>query len=270
MPTTVKVSDLSQSTALAGADSLPFLDVSDTTQSPSGSVDRIIISDFFGATTRVPVGFYQGLGTITVSTPASDSTATWNDGAVTFTHIKANVTDTASAAASKLLDLQVASASMFAVTKAGAVSFASDLAIATNKFNVTASSGNTSVAGTLGVTGIASFSEIAKFGAPSTTTAASAGDTVHAVGMGPRVVSPSGLTTISIGTVTQVATDSILNLGSNSSSANSGVGVRIGARTSFPTAESENSGVCYVNVTAGRLCFHSGATRYYITPDGTF
>jgi hypothetical protein len=157
MATTVAVSNLTASTALASGDSIPFLDVSDTTQSLGGSVDRILVSNFFGATTRVPVGFYQGLGTVTVSTPALDSTATWNDGAVTFTHIKANITDTASAAASKLIDLQVGGTSKFAVTKAGAVSFPSDFAVNTSMFTVTGSNGNTAVAGTLAATGASTF-----------------------------------------------------------------------------------------------------------------
>ncbi len=46
---------------------------------------------------------------------------TWNAGGTTFTAIKMNVTDTASAAASLLMDLQVGGVSMFNVTKAGTV-----------------------------------------------------------------------------------------------------------------------------------------------------
>lgn len=60
-----------------------------------------------------------GLGTITVDTPALDITGTWNAVAVAFTGIKANFTDTASAAASLLLDLQVGGVSKFKVDKAG-------------------------------------------------------------------------------------------------------------------------------------------------------
>jgi hypothetical protein len=51
---------------------------------------------------------------------------TWNAGATTFTAIKMNVTDTASAAASLLMDLQVGGASRFRVTKAGEAVFASN------------------------------------------------------------------------------------------------------------------------------------------------
>jgi len=49
---------------------------------------------------------------------------TWNNGAVAFTAIGMNVTDTASDAASLLMDLQVGGASKFSVNKAGKVSTA--------------------------------------------------------------------------------------------------------------------------------------------------
>jgi hypothetical protein len=48
-----------------------------------------------------------------------DMADTWNAGGTTFTAIKMNVTDTASATGSLLMDLQVGSASMFAVEKSG-------------------------------------------------------------------------------------------------------------------------------------------------------
>ena len=49
-----------------------------------------------------------------------DLADTWNDGATTFTAIKMNVADTASAAASLLMDLQVGGVSQVQVTKDGA------------------------------------------------------------------------------------------------------------------------------------------------------
>lgn len=49
-----------------------------------------------------------------------DMADTWNAGGTTFTAIKMNVTDTASAAASLLMDLQVGGTSKFKVTKGGA------------------------------------------------------------------------------------------------------------------------------------------------------
>jgi hypothetical protein len=51
--------------------------------------------------------------------PISNLTTTWNNVSTTFTGIKLNVTDTASAAGSLLMDLQVGGASRFNVTKAG-------------------------------------------------------------------------------------------------------------------------------------------------------
>lgn len=50
-----------------------------------------------------------------------DMADTWNDAGTTYTGIKLNVTDTASAAASLLMDLQVGGVSKFSVSKAGGV-----------------------------------------------------------------------------------------------------------------------------------------------------
>ena len=59
--------------------------------------------------------------TVTTSKPVLDLSQTWNAGAVTFTGLKFNATDTASAAGSLLLDLQVGGASRFYVRKDGVV-----------------------------------------------------------------------------------------------------------------------------------------------------
>ena len=59
--------------------------------------------------------------TVTASAPVLDLSQTWNASGVTFTGIKFNVTDTASAAASLLMDLQVGGVSKFKVEKNGAV-----------------------------------------------------------------------------------------------------------------------------------------------------
>lgn len=58
-------------------------------------------------------------GTVTTSNPLLDMTQTWNDAGVTFTSLKLNVTDTASASASLLLDLQVGGDNRFKVDKTG-------------------------------------------------------------------------------------------------------------------------------------------------------
>ena len=60
-----------------------------------------------------------GGGTITASDPIIDMAQTWNNGAVTFTALKVNVTNTASASASLLMDLQVGGSSRFSVGRTG-------------------------------------------------------------------------------------------------------------------------------------------------------
>lgn len=67
--------------------------------------------------------------TATADVQALNISETWNAAAVAFTLIKANVTDTASAAGSLLLDLQVGGASKFKVDKAGAATLASQMAV---------------------------------------------------------------------------------------------------------------------------------------------
>ena len=63
-------------------------------------------------------------GTQTTSTPVLNLAQTWNAGAVTFTGAKLNITDTASAAGSLLLDLQVGGVSKFNADKAGVLTLA--------------------------------------------------------------------------------------------------------------------------------------------------
>jgi hypothetical protein len=59
-------------------------------------------------------------GTITTATRAAlEVTSTWNSGAVTFTGVSVNVTDTASSITSNLINLQVGGTSRFAVRKTG-------------------------------------------------------------------------------------------------------------------------------------------------------
>lgn len=60
-------------------------------------------------------------GTITTNLPIRDDSATWNNSGTTFTGWKLNVTDTASASGSLLMDLQVAGSSVYNVRKNGNV-----------------------------------------------------------------------------------------------------------------------------------------------------
>lgn len=59
------------------------------------------------------------LGTITTDVQNLSATATWNAAGVTFTALKLNITDTASAAASKFLEFLVGADSKFLVDKSG-------------------------------------------------------------------------------------------------------------------------------------------------------
>jgi hypothetical protein len=59
--------------------------------------------------------------TVTTDAPVLDLSQTWNDAAVTFTGLKLNVTDTASAGASNLLDLRVGGTSRVIVSKSGSL-----------------------------------------------------------------------------------------------------------------------------------------------------
>jgi hypothetical protein len=63
--------------------------------------------------------------------PISNLTTTWNNVSTTFTGIKLNVTDTASAAGSLLIDLQVGGTSRFSLGKGGAATFAGNAAAST-------------------------------------------------------------------------------------------------------------------------------------------
>lgn len=92
-------------------DVLALVDVHDATQAAQGSLIKITVAQLY-RTETTPV---------TVSTPLPDIAQAWNAAGVTFTAVKLNVTDTASAAASLLLDLQVGGVSKFSVRKDGTV-----------------------------------------------------------------------------------------------------------------------------------------------------
>lgn len=69
----------------------------------------------------VPGPFTVTAGTATANTPALNVTQTWNNAAVTFTGWQFNVTDTASNAASLLMDLQVGGSSRASINKNGTI-----------------------------------------------------------------------------------------------------------------------------------------------------
>jgi hypothetical protein len=103
-----KISDLTTASALAAADVAPFVQ--------GGANVKATVQQIITAATGATGTNGE---TVTTSKPRLDLTQTWNNVATTFTGIKLNVTDTASAAASLLMDLQVGGASRISVTKAG-------------------------------------------------------------------------------------------------------------------------------------------------------
>lgn len=102
-------------------------------------------------------------GTITADAEAYYSEATWNNAGVTFTHVKSNVTDTASNAASLLVDRQVGGASKWKLDKTGATTQAGALTVSAGGITVT---GNSTITGTLGgITGLTVAGNITLSGA---------------------------------------------------------------------------------------------------------
>jgi hypothetical protein len=77
----------------------------------------------FGALTEVArfasTGATISGGTVTASAPVLDLSQTWNGTGVTFTGLKLNATNTASATASALVDFQIGGTSYFKVTRGG-------------------------------------------------------------------------------------------------------------------------------------------------------
>ena len=85
------------------------------TASP-GLTGPVTITEAVGSSGLTITGATQ-----TSSFPALSITQTWNAAGTTFTGIKANITSTASAAASLLMDLQVGGVSKFSVSKASVI-----------------------------------------------------------------------------------------------------------------------------------------------------
>ena len=96
-------------------------------------------------------------GTKTADAPVLNMSQTWNNAAVTFTGLKFNATDTASAVASLLLDIGTGGGtyvSRFSVTKAGALTFAGNLQVANNGVYIEGTAvGTVRVPGTAGYYG---------------------------------------------------------------------------------------------------------------------
>jgi hypothetical protein len=107
--------ELTAGTVFHSDDVLVFVDVHDTTQSAQGTTKKILSTSLWANAQPITLAG----GTVTVSTPVFQGTQTWNAGGVTFTAIDLNVTSTASAAGSLLINLRVGGTSQFKVDKLG-------------------------------------------------------------------------------------------------------------------------------------------------------
>ena len=105
-----KISELDAAAALTGTEVAPLVQ--------SGGNVKATIQQI---TTAVTGATGTNGETVTTSKPRLDLTQTWNAGGTTFTGLKFNATDTASAAASNLMVLQTNGANRFAVTPSGSI-----------------------------------------------------------------------------------------------------------------------------------------------------
>lgn len=114
---------INEITALAATDAFPVLADPGGTPNP-GMARMSAVTAFLATATIAP------LAPLTASAPMTLA-QTWNNAGVTFTGLKVNVTDTASAAASLLMSLQVGGASRLSVSKNGQITVPNDVRIGT-------------------------------------------------------------------------------------------------------------------------------------------
>ena len=151
-----------------------------------------------------------------VSNPGIKVNQTWNNSSVTFTGIYENITDTASASGSKLIDLQVGGISKFSVTKTGDLS-ANNLSV--SGFSVSnISVGNGSFSGNVLVSGNITGGNLITSGVVSATGNITGGNLVTAGNVSAGNVSATLLT----GTLTTNAQPNITSVGTLTSLAVTG------------------------------------------------
>lgn len=104
--------------APASGDLVAIVDVSDTTQAPTGTTKKITVATLFTSIAVTTSATIAG-GTVVASSPALSVTQTWNNAGVAFAGVRVNITNTSSDAASRLLDLQVGGVSVAYATVDG-------------------------------------------------------------------------------------------------------------------------------------------------------
>lgn len=139
-----KISALTSAGSVDPADLLVAVDVSDTSMAATGTNKKA---------TRELLQTYAA-GTLTTDKKVADYSATWNAAGVTFTGLKLNITDTASASGSLLADLQVDGTSKFKVAKDGAVTSTASVTASTLVSNVSTGTSPLTVSSTTAVTNL--------------------------------------------------------------------------------------------------------------------
>lgn len=139
-----KISALTSAGSVDPADLLVAVDVSDTSMAATGTNKKA---------TRELLQTYAA-GTLTTDKKVADYSATWNAAGVTFTGLKLNITDTASASGSLLADLQVGGTSKFKVEKDGAVTSTASVTASTLVSNVSTGTSPLTVSSTTAVTNL--------------------------------------------------------------------------------------------------------------------
>ena len=113
------------------------------TAAANGNITLSLPQNIHTSATPTFAGITITAGTVTASTPYNATTQTWNAGAVSFVGELVNITDTASAAASRFVEYQTGGVARYAVRKDGAI--------------VTGSWAATTIAATVGGTGQTSY-----------------------------------------------------------------------------------------------------------------
>ncbi len=209
---------------------MPSVDVTDATQAPQGSLKKMTWTNVFAGAQPIT----QAGGTITVSTPAFQASQTWNAGGVTFTALDLNVTDTASASGSLLLNLRKAGTSQFKVDKSGNVTIISTgtLTYAGVTFNATVTgSGNLVGSASPTFTGTVTAAAIAASGAITASSASA-----HQLG-------PITFTNGAIAAATTLTLSTNANIGGTASANISGTG----ALTLGPSSGNAKRQIEFVN-----------------------
>ena len=205
------------------------------------------------------------LGSITAVQPVLSKSVTWNNASVTFTALSTSITDTASAAGSNIADWQVGGSSKFSVNKAG----------------------NTSVAGTMNVTGNANVGNLGTATAIITTgniTTVNSGlvqngtSNLSIVGGGNISASVGGTANVAVWTTTGVVlananVTGYANIGGNANVGNLGTATIIATTANLTTINSgvlQNSTSNITVASAGNITLNVTAANNYVFATSSF